>query len=116
MEDEVVRIAGSLLLTLAATVAGLFGLLMLGLSGLYWDGGFLLREFSDSDDLERAVGVTMGIAGLAGWAGLSVTAALVGLRGRRPSRARSAAVWATLAFGAVVLLGATIFVLTSNRP
>ncbi|MDF2554471.1 MAG: hypothetical protein K0R60_366 [Microbacterium sp.] len=110
------RIAASIVLTLAATVAGLSGLLMLGLAGLYWEGGFVLREFSDSDDLERTVGVAMGIAGLAGWAGLSATAAFVGLRGRYPSRAGSVAVCASLAFNAAVLLGAMVFVLTSNHP
>ncbi|MGR6742997.1 hypothetical protein ACU6RU_13275 [Microbacterium sp. F1-18] len=110
------RIAASIVLTLAATAVGLSGLLMLGLAGLYWEGGFVLREFSDSDDLERTVGVAMGIAGLAGWAGLSVTAALVGLRSRRQSRARSVAVWTTLAFGTAVLVGAMIVVVTSNNP
>ena len=108
------RIVGSLILALAGTVVGLFGALMLALAGVHWDSGLVVAQLSDSDDSERAIGIAMGVAGLAGWAALSFIAAYAGLGGQRPSRVRRIAVWTTLGLGVAILASAIIFVLFFN--
>ena len=63
-----VRIVGSASLTIAATLIGLFGALMLGLAGLSLAGpGLTVIEYADSDDTERAIGIGMGIIALVVW-------------------------------------------------
>lgn len=108
------RIVGSVSLVLAGVVLGLFGVLMLGATGIHWVGGLVVPQLSDSDDTERAIGIGMGIAGLGGWAVLATAGGFVGLRGPRPSRARSVSVWVALALSVAILVGAMTFVLLVN--
>ncbi len=105
---------GSVSLVLAGVVLGLFGVLMLGVTGIYWDGGLVVPQLSDSDDSERAIAIGMGLAGLGVWAVLSTMGGRVGVRGPRRSRARSVAVWVTLAVSATVVLGAVAVILHVN--
>jgi hypothetical protein len=112
-----VRIAGSFSLTVAATFLGLFGNLMLGLAGLSLAGpGLTVIEYSDSDDTERSIGIGMGVIALVAWLLLLMSAALVGLRGGRPTRARRAAVWIVVGLSAVLVLGILIAVLATPPP
>ncbi len=108
------RIAGSLILALAGTIVGLFGVLMLGLAGVHWDNGLVVAQLSDSDDTERTLGIAMGVFGLMGWAGLLCAAAYAGLGGQRPSRARRIVIWTMLGLGVAIVAGAFVFVLFFN--
>lgn len=111
------RITGALALTIAATLAGLFGVLMLGASGLTVAGpGVTVIPYSDSDDSERAIGIAMGAVGLGIWIVGLIGAALVGLRGSRPGRGRRVVVGIALALGAAVVLAGLIAVLTVAPP
>ncbi|MFG6475087.1 hypothetical protein ACFXP7_01725 [Microbacterium sp. P06] len=111
------RIAVSVSLTIAATVLGLFGVLMLGVSGLSWAGpGFTIIEYSDSDDGERSTGIGMGIIALVTWLVAVMSAALVGLRGESPRPTQRATVWILLGASAVLVLGLTILVLSTPPP
>lgn len=57
-QDERVRLLGVIVLAIVATLAGLFGVMMLGLSGLTLAGpGLMIIEYSDSDDFERTIGI-----------------------------------------------------------
>ncbi|MGL1400234.1 hypothetical protein ACSTI4_24930, partial [Vibrio parahaemolyticus] len=81
------RTVGAILLTVAATLVGLFGVVMLGAAGLTAAGpGPTVIPSSDSDDSERAIGIAMGVAGLVVWLAGFLSAAAVGFRGARPSR------------------------------
>lgn len=112
-----VRIAGSISLATAATLIGLFGDFMLGLSGLSLAGpGLTVIEYSDSDYAERAIGIGMGSIALVVWLVLLLSAAFVGLRGGRPSRARRATVWIVVGLSAVLVLGILIAVLATPPP
>lgn len=112
-----VRIIGGVSLVIAATLLGLFGVLMLGVSGLSWAGpGFTVIQYSDSDDTERSIGIGMGIIALVAWFLLLLSASLVGLRGGRPTRARRVAVWIVVGMSAVLVLGLTIVVLSTPPP
>jgi hypothetical protein len=112
-----VRIVGSVLLTVAATLLGLFGNLMLGVAGLSLAGpGLTVIEYSDSDDAERSIGIGMGIIALVAWLMLLLSAVLVGLRGGRPTRARRATVWVVVGLSAVLVLGTLIAVLATPPP
>lgn len=112
-----VRIVGSIFLAAAASLIGLFGNLMLGVAGLTLAGpGLTVLEYSDSDDTERAIGVGMGIVALVVWLVLLLSAALVGLRGVGPLRARRATVWIAVGLSAVLVLGTLIAVLATPPP
>jgi len=119
-----VRIVGCVSLTVAATLLGLFGNLMLGAagltfagSGLSWAGpGVTVIEYSDSDDTERAIGIGMGIIALTAWLALLASAALVGLRGGRPTSARRATVWIVVGLSMVLVLGTLTAVLSTPPP
>jgi membrane protease YdiL (CAAX protease family) len=112
-----VRIVGSVLLAIAATLAGLFGGFMLGLSGLTVAGpGLMVIEYSDSDDAERAIGIGMGVFALLVWLVLLLFAALVGLGGEQPMRARRATVWIVVGLSAVMVLGLLTAVLATPPP
>ena len=111
------RIVGSVLLAIAATLVGLFGDFMLGLSGLTLAGpGPSVIEYSDSDDAERSIGVGMGVVSLLVWLVLLLSAALVGLGGDRPTRARRATVWVVVGLSAVLVLGLLAAVLATPPP
>ena len=112
-----VRIVGSVLLAIAATIVGLFGDFMLGLSGLTLAGpGLTVIEYSDADDTERAIGIGMGIVALLIWLVLVLSAVLVGLGGDRPTRARRATVWVVVGLSAVLVLGVLTAVLATPPP
>jgi hypothetical protein len=112
-----VRIVGSVFLAIAATLVGLFGTLMLGLAGLSLAGpGLTVIEYSDSDDTERAIGIGMGVIALTAWLILLLPAALVGLRGGRPTRERRATVWIIVGLSAALVLGTLIAVLATPPP
>lgn len=90
---------------------------MLGVAGLTLAGpGLTVLEYSDSDDTERAIGVGMGIVALVVWLVLLLSAALVGLRGVGPLRARRATVWIAVGLSAVLVLGTLIAVLATPPP
>lgn len=111
------RIVGSVILALAATLLGLFGDFMLGLSGLTLAGpGLTVIEYSDSDDAERAIGIGMGIVSLVAWLIFLPSAALVGLGGDRPTRARRVTVWVVVGLSAVLVLGLLAVVLAAPPP
>lgn len=111
------RIVGSVSLTIAATLIGLVGNLMLGLAGLSLAGpGLTVIEYSDSDDTERSIGIGMGIIALAAWLILLLSATLVGLRGGRPTRMRRATVWILVGLSTVLVLGTLIAVLATPPP
>ncbi|WP_223622901.1 hypothetical protein [Microbacterium sp. EST19A] len=111
------RIVGTVILAIAATLAGLFGGFMLGLSGLTLAGpGLMVIEYSDADDTERAIGIGMGVVSLVAWLVLLLSAALVGLRGDRPTRARRATVWIVVGLSAVLVLGLLTAVLATPPP
>ncbi|MFB7252542.1 hypothetical protein [Microbacterium sp. NPDC056234] len=111
------RIVGSVALATAATLIGLFGILMLGASGLSMAGpGLTVIEYSDSDDSERAIGIGMGVIALVVWLVLSLSAVLVGLRGGHPTRARRATVWIAVGLSTILVLGALIAVLATPPP
>lgn len=111
------RIVGSVFLAIAATLVGLFGTLMLGLAGLSLAGpGLTVIEYSDSDDTERAIGIGMGVVALTAWLILLLPAALVGLRGDRPTHARRATVWIIVGLSAALVLGTLIAVLATPPP
>ena len=111
------RIVGSVSLTIAATLLGLLGSLFLDLAGLSLAGpGATVIEYSDSDDGERSIGIGMGIAALVAWLVLLLSAALVGLRGPRPTRARRATVRIAVGLSAVLVLGVLIAVLATQPP
>lgn len=111
------RIVGTVILAIAATIAGLFGGFMLGLSGLTLAGpGLMVIEYSDADDAERAIGIGMGIISLVAWLVLLLFAAFVGLRDDRPTRARRATVWIVVGLSAVLVLGLLTAVLAAPPP
>lgn len=111
------RIVGSVSLAIAATLIGLFGDLMLGVSGLSGAGpGLTVIEYSDSDDTERAIGIGMGVVALIVWLVLLLSAVLVGLRGGRPTRERRATVWIVAGLSTLLVLGALIVVLATPPP
>lgn len=119
-----VRIVGSASLTIAATLIGLFGALMLGLAGLSfagpglsWGGpGVTVIEYADSDDTERAIGIGMGIIALVVWLVLLLSAVLVGLDGVHPKRERRATVWSIVGLSTVLVMGALIALLATPPP
>jgi len=112
-----VRIVGSASLTIAATLIGLFGALMLGLAGLSLAGpGLTVIEYVDSDDTERAIGIGMGIIALVVWLVLLLSAVLVGLGGVYPKRERRATVWSIVGLSTVLVMGALIAVLATPPP
>lgn len=111
------RIVGTVTLALAAMLLGLFGNFMLGLSGLTLAGpGLMVIEYSDSDDAERAIGIGMGVVSLVAWLVLLLFAALVGLGGDRPTRARRVTVWSVVGLSAVLVLGMLTAVLATPPP
>jgi hypothetical protein len=111
------RITGALLLSVAAALSGLLGVLMLGASGLTLAGpGITVIPYSDSDDSERAIGLAMGALGLGIWIIGLIGAALVGLRGSRSGRGRRVIVGITLAIAAAVVLAGLIAVLSVAAP
>jgi hypothetical protein len=111
------RITGALLLSVAAALSGLLGVLMLGASGLTLAGpGITVIPYSDSDDSERAIGLAMGGLGLGIWIIGLIGAALVGLRGSRSGRGRRVVVGITLAIAAAVVLAGLIAVLSVAAP
>ncbi|WP_407359647.1 hypothetical protein [Microbacterium sp. LBN7] len=111
------RIVGTVLLAIAATLVGLFGDFMLGLSGLTLAGpGLSVIEYSDADDAERSIGIGMGVVSLLVWLVLLLSAALVGLGGDRPTRARRATVWVVVGLSAVLVLGPLAAVLATPPP
>lgn len=113
----VVRIVGSVSLTIAATLIGLFGSLMLGAAGLSLSGpGLTVIEYSDSDDSERAIAIGMGIIALVVWLVLLLSAVLVGLGGDRPTRGRRVTVWIVVGLSTVLVLGMLITVLATPPP
>lgn len=111
------RITGTIALTMLAALAGLFGVLMLGASGLTLAGpGMSVIPYSDSDDSERAIGIAMGAVGLGIWVAGLIGAALVGLRGSRPGRGRRVVVGIALTLGAAVVLAGLIAVFSVAPP
>lgn len=111
------RIVGSISLAIAATLVGLLGSFMLGLAGLSLASpGLAVIEYSDSDDTERSIGIGMGIVALVAWLMLLLSAALVGLRGGRSTRARRATVWILVGLSMVLVLGALVAVLATPPP
>ena len=119
-EYGAVRIVVSVSLATAATLIGLFGNFMLGLSGLSLAGpGLTVIEYSDSDDAERAIGIGMGSLALVVWLVLLLSAVHVGVGGgrpTRPTRARRATVWIVVGLSAVLVLGTLIAVLATPPP
>jgi membrane protease YdiL (CAAX protease family) len=112
-----VRITGSVLLAIGATLLGVLGAFMLGVSGLSLAGpGFTIIEYSDSDDSERAIGIGMGVIALLGWLLLLLSAAFAGLGGDHLPRARRAIVWLLLGLSAVLVLGLLTAVLATPPP
>lgn len=90
---------------------------MLGLAGLSLAGpGLTVIEYSDSDDSERAIGIGMGVIALVVWLVLLLSAALVGLRGGRPTGARRVTVWIIVGLSTVVVVGTLIAVLATPPP
>ncbi|MFF8188727.1 hypothetical protein ACF044_15855 [Microbacterium sp. NPDC016588] len=113
--EEDARTTGAILLTVAATVVGLVGVVMLGAAGLTAAGpGLTVISYSDSDDSERAIGIAMGVAGLVVWLTGFLSAAAVGFRGARPSRGRRITVGIILGISSVVMLAALIAVLSAT--
>ena len=111
------RITGALLLSVAAALSGLVGVLMLGASGLTLAGpGITVIPYSDSDDSERAIGLAMGALGLGICIIGLIGAALVGLRGSRSGRGRRVIVGITLAIAAAVVLAGLVAVLSVAAP
>lgn len=113
--EEDTRTVGAILLAVAATLVGLFGVVMLGAAGLTAAGpGLTVIPSSDSDDSERAIGIAMGVAGLVAWLAGFLSAAAVGFRGTRPSRGRRITVSIVLGISSVVMLAALIAVLSAT--
>ncbi|MGW8484529.1 hypothetical protein ACWGJP_15470 [Microbacterium sp. NPDC055903] len=111
------RIVGSVFLAVAAMLVGLFGIVMFGVSGLTLAGpGLTVIEYSDSDDGERSIGIGMGVVALVVWLALLVAAALVGLRGERPTHARRVTAWIVVGLSAALVLGALVAVLATPPP
>ncbi|MEJ1087341.1 hypothetical protein WDU99_03310 [Microbacterium sp. Mu-80] len=111
------RIVGVVSLAILATLFGLLGDLMLGVSGLTLAGpGLTVIEYSDSDDGERAIGIGMGIIALVVWVVLLLAAMPMGLRGERPTRARKATVWIVVGLSTILVLGPLIVVLATQPP
>lgn len=98
------RTTSAIVTAIAATIVGLFGVGMLTASGLSWAGsGFTVLEYSDSDDGERAIGMTMGALGVVVWLVLSLVLLRPTVGG--PSRGGRIAVLLALGAGAVIVLG-----------
>ncbi len=113
--EEDTRTVGAILLAVAATLVGLFGVVMLGAAGLTAAGpGLTVIPYSDSDDSERAIGIAMGVAGLVAWLAGFLSAAAVGFRGTRPSRGRRITVSIVLGISSIVMLAALIAVLSAT--
>nr|WP_238592329.1 hypothetical protein [Microbacterium sp. CSI-V] len=113
--EEDARSTGAILLAVAATAVGLFGVVMLGAAVLTAAGpGLTVIHYSDSDDSERAIGIAMGIAGLVVWLAGFLSAAVVGFRGARPSRGRRITVSIVLGISGIVMLAALIVVLSAT--
>ena len=111
------RTFGSIALAVVATLLGLLGTLMLGLSGLSLAGpGFTVIDYSDSDDGERAIGIGMGVFALVAWLSLTFLAGYAGLGGEGPTRARRVAVWIVLGLSSVLVMGALVAVLATPPP
>lgn len=112
-----VRIVGSVSLVVAATLIGLFGTFMLGVSGLTLAGpGLTVIEYSDSDDSERSIGIGMGVIALVVWLILLASAALAGLSGGPQTRMRRVTVWIVVGLGATLVLGVLVAVLATPPP
>lgn len=108
------RTTSALFSAIAATILGLFGVVILGASGLSWSGsGFAILEYSDSDDSERFIGLVMGVLALVSWLLLSV--ALAWLAGRDSGRGGRVAIWITLSAGVLLVLGLFVAILSSAR-
>lgn len=98
------RTTSAIVTAIAATLVGLFGVGMLTASGLSWvSSGFTVLEYSDSDDGERAIGMTMGALGVVVWLVLSLVLLRPTLGGS--GRGGRIAVRLVLAAGAVIVLG-----------
>jgi len=112
-----VRSLGVIILAIIATLAGLFGVMSFGLSGLTLAGpGLMVIEYPDSDDFERSSGIVAGLIELTIWLLLIVTAVIAGFRGGRPTRARRAVVWISAGLSTIlVLTGLTIVLSTVPR-
>jgi hypothetical protein len=112
--DDRVRLIGAIALAIIATIAGLFGIMLLGLSGLTLAGpGLMVIEYSDADDFERSAGIVMGFVALATWLLLIVTAVIVGLTGPRPGRAWRVAVWISAGLSTALVLTCLAIVLST---
>jgi membrane protease YdiL (CAAX protease family) len=111
------RSGGVIFLTVLATLLGLFGVLMLGVSGLTMAGpGFTIIVYSDSDDAERSIGITMGVMALVAWLVLMLCAASVGLGSGHDAQDRRVIVWILVGMGAVLVLGPLVAVLSTPPP
>jgi hypothetical protein len=101
------RITWAVLLGVAGTLAGAFGALMFGVSGLLWTtDGFAWAGYSDSDEGERQIGVGMGLGALAAWVMTLAFAAWTSLAGpERGRRARRIALGVIVAVSAIVVIG-----------
>lgn len=103
-EDGDMRTSSAIFTAVAATIAGLLGVGMLTASGLSWvDSGFSVLEYADSDDSERAIGMTMGAVGVGVWLVLSLALVRSTLAGSR--RGGRIAVRLVLGAGAMLVLG-----------
>ncbi len=110
------RIVGGVVLVVVAMAAGLFGALMLGVSGLSWAGpGLTVIPYSDSDDAERAIGIGMGLVALGAWVLLTVAGFFVA-RGRTRTRSSRVVAGILVVVSVVVVLGATILATSTPPP
>ncbi|MDF2665954.1 MAG: hypothetical protein K0R81_1804 [Microbacterium sp.] len=110
------RIVGGIVLVIVAMAAGLFGALMLGVSGLSWAGpGLTVIPYSDSDDGERAIGIGMGVVALGAWV-LLTSAGFFVARGRKRTRPSRVVAGILVVVSVVVVLGATIFATSTPPP
>lgn len=108
------RTTSSVFSAIVATILGLFGVVMLGASGLSWSGsGFAILKYSDSDDSERFIGMVMGALALTAW--LLLSAAIAWLGGRNSGRGGRVAIWITLTVGALLVWGLFVEILFSGR-
>lgn len=110
------RIVGGIVLVIVAMAAGLFGALMLGVSGVSWAGpGFTVIPYSDSDDGERAIGIGMGVVALGAWVLLTLAGFFVA-RGRTRTRSSRVVAGLLVMVSVVVVSGATIFATSTPPP
>ncbi|WP_460815536.1 hypothetical protein [Microbacterium petrolearium] len=100
-----------------ATLLGLYGALLLGLSGFSLVGpGPIVIEYSDADDTERSLGIAMGFAALLTWLVALPLGGVVGLGGDDRSHARRVRTWILLGASALLVLALTIAVLSISPP